>query len=84
MSFIKAIFDDRDASVNAAHVVAVTLTLASIGWVTFLVLKNHVLPDLSGVAYLLGGSGAMNIANKAEAIVDKFKKKPADPAPSAQ
>ncbi len=73
MSFLKSIFDDRDRSVQAAHVVAVTLTIASICWVTFLVVKNHILPDLSGIAYLLGGSGAMNIASKMEDIVDKFK-----------
>jgi hypothetical protein len=83
MSFITAIFDDRDKSVNAAHVVAITLTLACVGWVTFLVLKNHTLPELTGVAYLLGGSGAMNVANKMEDIVQKFSKKPADPVPPA-
>ena len=76
MSFIKAFFNDADKSVNPAHVVAATLVTASIGWVTYLVLKNHVLPDLAGIAYLLGGSGAMNVAQKMEDIVAKFKKSP--------
>jgi hypothetical protein len=83
MGFVKAFFDDRDASVNPAHVVAATLVAASVGWVTYLVIKNHVMPDLSGIAYLLGGSGAMNIAQKAEAIVDKFKKAPVVAPPPA-
>jgi hypothetical protein len=82
MGFMKAFFDDRDASVNPAHVVAAALVTASICWVTYLVLKNRTMPDLSGIAYLLGGSGAMNIAQKAEAIIDKFKKPPAAPPPT--
>jgi hypothetical protein len=77
MGFVKAFFDDRDASVNPAHVVAATLVAASICWVSYLVFKNRTMPDLTGIAYLLGGSGAMNIAQKAEAIIDKFKKVPA-------
>jgi hypothetical protein len=74
MSFIKSFLDDREKSVNPAHAIALILVLASIGWVTYLVVHNHALPDLAGVAYLLGGSGAMNIAQKAEVIVDKFRK----------
>lgn len=73
MGFVKSFLDDREKSVNPSHVIAGMLVLASIGWITFLVIKNHMLPDLSGVAYLLGGSGAMNIANKAEDILSKFK-----------
>lgn len=73
MGFFKKALDDRDASINPSHVVAFMLVAASIGWITFLVIKNHVLPELSGVAYLLGGSGAMNIASKMEEIVGKFK-----------
>lgn len=80
MGFIKAFFDDTDKSVNPAHVVAAVLVSASIGWVTYLVLKNHIMPDLTGIAYLLGGSGAMNVAQKMEDIVAKFKKTP-DPTP---
>jgi len=80
MSFLKAVFDDRDKSVNAAHVVAFLLVVSSIFWVTYLVLKNphSPMPELSGIAYLLGGSGAMNIANKMEDIVTKFSKKSSD------
>jgi hypothetical protein len=84
MGFIKAFFDDKDTSVNPAHVVAATLVIASIGWVTYLVLKNHVMPDLTGIAYLLGGSGAMNIAQKAGEIVEKFRTPSAAPAAPIQ
>jgi hypothetical protein len=76
MGFLKAIFDDRDKSVNASHCIAFLLTVSSVVWVSYLVIKTHVLPELSGVAYLLGGSGAMNVANKMEDIVAKFKRHP--------
>ena len=68
--------NDSDKSVNAAHCVAFLLTFSSIAWVTYLVHKNSTLPDLSGIAYLLGGSGAMNVCSKAEDIIAKFKKHP--------
>jgi len=50
--------------------------IASVSWVSFLVIKNHTMPDLTGIAYLLGGSGAMNICHKAEDIVGSFRKGP--------
>lgn len=73
MGLFKSSFDDRDKSVNPSHVIAFMLVTASIVWISFLVYKNLALPELSGVAYLLGGSGAMNIASKMEEIVGKFK-----------
>ena len=77
MGFWKGLINDAQKDVNPAHVIALALTFASICWVSYLVYKNLTLPDLSGIAYLLGGSGAMNVANKAEEIVAKFKR-PAD------
>jgi hypothetical protein len=77
-----SMFLDNDGTVNPAHVVAISLVVAVIGWVTYLVIKTTSMPDLTGPAYLLGGSGAMNIAHKAEDIIAKFKK-PADVTPLA-
>ena len=74
MRFIKLFLDDRERSVNPIHFLMLMMITASIGWVTFLVLKNHALPDLSGIAYIMGGGGAANLAQKAEDIVSKFKK----------
>jgi hypothetical protein len=76
MGFWTGLVNDSEKKVNPAHVVAFSLVFASIFWVSYLVYKNKAMPDLSGVAMLLGGSGAMNIAHKAEEIIDKFKKKP--------
>jgi hypothetical protein len=83
MGFIKGLFDDSAKNVNPAHVVALSLTAAVIGWVTYLVIKTHALPDLQGPAFLLGGSGAMNIAHKAEDIIAKFRKQPESEVPPA-
>jgi hypothetical protein len=65
---------DNDGTLNPAHVVAFALTGAAITWVSFLVYKNHTLPDLNGIAWLLGGSGAVNIAHKAEEMVAALRK----------
>jgi hypothetical protein len=78
MTFVDKFLDDREKSVNPIHVMMAALVLAAIGWVTFLVVKNHTMPELSGVAMLLGGGGVANIAQKAEDIAAKFKK-PAAP-----
>jgi hypothetical protein len=69
----KNLFNDSDKTINPVHVIAIALTTASIAWVSWLVYKNSALPDLTGVAWLLGGSGAANVAHKAEDILEKFK-----------
>jgi hypothetical protein len=79
MSFIAKFLDDREKSVNPVHVMMGLLVLASISWVTFLVIKNHTMPELTGVATLLGGGGIANACQKAEDIVAKFKKPTVDP-----
>jgi hypothetical protein len=73
MSFYRQFLDDRDHRVNPASALAALLILASIVWVTALVFHNWALPDLTGIAYLLAGSGAMNIGNKMEGIVGQFR-----------
>lgn len=72
---LKSMFLDNDGTVNPAHVIAAVLTFASIFWVTYLVIHNGEMPDLAGVAYLLGGSGAINVAHKMEDIVANFRNK---------
>lgn len=74
MSFLKSLVDDEVKTVNPAHVVALALTVGVLFWVSYLVIKTHVMPDLAGPAYLLGGSGAMNVAHKMEDIITSFKK----------
>jgi hypothetical protein len=65
---------DNDGTYNPAHIVAYALTAGVLFWVSFIVLKTRALPDLQGPAFLLGGSGAMNVAHKFEDIVASFRK----------
>lgn len=74
MSFMAKVFNDAEKSVNPIHILMGILVLSAVGWVWFLVIKNHTLPELSGIATLLGGGGIANICHKAEDIVASFKK----------
>lgn len=74
MEFMRKLLDDRETSVNPIHVVMIFLVLNAVGWVWYLVIHKQAMPELTGVAMLLGGGGMANLAQKAEAIVDKFKK----------
>jgi hypothetical protein len=74
MSFLKSVFDDSDKSMNPAHLIAILLTCAVVVWGCWEAYHTHAMPtNLSGAAELLGGSGAVNVAHKAEAIIEKFK-----------
>jgi len=73
MSFWSKFADDREKSINPVHIVMGFLVLNAIGWVWYLVLKTHLMPELSGVAMILGGGGVANLAHKADDIIAKFK-----------
>lgn len=73
MSFLSACVNDAEKQVNPTHVIAFALTLAVIGWVSYVVWMTRTIPELGGCAYLLGGTGALNVAHKVEDIVAKFK-----------
>jgi hypothetical protein len=76
MGFWASCVNDAEKSVSPAHVITIALTVAVIGWVSYLVVATHLMPDLSGCAYLLGGAAGVNVAHKAEDIIAKFKGQP--------
>jgi len=80
MSAIKSFLDDREKSVNPIHIIMVFIVLNAVGWVWYSIAKSptHVLPELSGIAMLLGGGGVANMAHKAEDIVAKLTGKSPD------
>jgi hypothetical protein len=71
---LKSSLQDNDGTYNPAHIVAYALTAAVIVWVSWIVYHTRTMPDLQGPAFLLGGSGAMNVAHKFEDIVATFRK----------
>lgn len=74
MSFWTGLINDAEKQVNPAHVIALILTLAVVAWGFWETYHTHAMPsNLGGAAQLLGGSGAVNIAHKAEDIIAKFK-----------
>lgn len=49
-SFVRSVLSEPDGTGSAARVCTVLSVLAAIGWVTFLVVRNHAIPDLTNVA----------------------------------
>lgn len=82
MGFWTGLINDAEKQVNPAHVIALLLTVAVIAWGCWEAYHTHAMPsNLSGAAELLGGSGAVNVAHKAEDIIAKFR---GPAAPTAQ
>jgi len=80
MGFLTGLINDAEKQVNPAHVIALLLTLAVIVWGFWESYHTHAMPsNLGGAAQLLGGSGAVNVAHKAEDIIAKFKGSSAPP-----
>lgn len=50
LKFLKSTFSEADGSASASRVLAGSTILATLGWVTYLVILNHALPDLGGPA----------------------------------
>jgi hypothetical protein len=85
MGFFKGLIDDAEKQINPAHCIALLLTAAVVVWGCWEAWHTHAMPtNLSGAAQLLGGAGAVNVAHKAEAIIEKFKgtSEPAAPVES--
>lgn len=75
LAFIKSVFSDGGqgsfSRCGAGAVVAATL-----GWITYLVIKTKALPDLGGPSmFMATGVGICYGTNKASEIVSSFKGK---------
>ncbi len=82
MGFFGNLINDQDKTTNPTHVLAYALCAASIIWISYLVFKTRVMPDVTGVAYLLSATGVANVAHKLEDIVGRFQRgtPPTDPS----
>jgi len=51
-----------------------SIVFAVLGWVTYLVFKNHTMPDLGGPSMFIAAGGATHyMTNKASDIIDSIK-----------
>jgi hypothetical protein len=70
LAFLKKAFSEANGSASATRVLAGTVVMATLSWVTYIVLRTHALPDLSGASLFVGsgfsGYGMNKIANAVE------------------
>jgi len=71
-SFVQEIFNEENGKTSFARIGSFISLLAGIAWVSFLVYKNHVLPDLSGVSLFIGVPYG---TNKFSSVVSQFVSK---------
>jgi len=73
MSIIKEVFMD-DGKGDMGMVCLLLCVLGTIGWITYLVIKNHAMPDLTGPTTFISASGALHFASsKVDNIVSAWK-----------
>lgn len=49
------------------------IIVATVCWVTFLVIKNHAFPDMTGATAFIAGGQAQYVANQAKRVVAAAK-----------
>ncbi len=64
LRFLKSTLSEPDGTGSASRVLALIAILSNIVWVSFIVIRTHMLPDLSGSAMYIGASFSGYAANK--------------------
>ena len=81
-AFLKSVFSEVDGTGSWSRVGSLLIVLATIGWVTYALCKNHAIPDLSGpTAFLTTGTGTMYGTNKLSSIISAITGKGKDGTP---
>lgn len=71
LSFVKSTFSESDGTGSASRVLAGTSVTAVLTWVTYVVIKNGALPDLSGAALFLSAGFSGYAANQMRRAMSK-------------
>ncbi len=75
MSFLREVFSE-DGQGSYSRLAAGAIVLSVLSWVTYLVFKNHAIPDLTGPSwFLVTGTGIHYGTNKAPDIMAAFRNK---------
>jgi len=69
LKFLRSTFSEADGSASASRVLAGSTILATLGWVTYLVLQNHALPDLGGASMFVTSGFSGYAVNKISVAV---------------
>lgn len=73
IAFIKSTFSESDGTGSASRVLSGAVILSTISWITYLVLKNNALPDLSSASLFVGSGSSIYGMNKLSEALKKKK-----------
>lgn len=66
---IREVLSEPDGTGSYSRVSGMMIVIATICWVTYLVLRNHLLPDMAGPAAFLGAGQAQYATNKIVTVI---------------
>jgi hypothetical protein len=75
LAFIKSTFSEPDGTGSASRVLGGAVVASTIVWVSYLVLRTHVLPDLTSAALFVGSGFSGYAANRLSGAIKKDEKK---------
>ena len=77
IKFVRSIFSEADGTGSWGRVGSGLIVLFTLAWVTYVVCKTHLLPELGGpLAFMTGGSSSLYGVNK---LITAFGKTPTAP-----
>jgi hypothetical protein len=79
LNYLISVFSEADGTGSATRVLAGLTVLATLMWVTFIVIKNHALPDLGGASMFISAAFSGYAINKIEKVVNKQTDPKVDP-----
>lgn len=77
LKFIKQAISEQDGTPSMSRYTAFLVTVATIGWVTFVVVHTGVLPDLTSASLFIAAGHGGYVANK---IGDGIANRGSDPS----
>jgi hypothetical protein len=73
LSFLKSVLSE-DGQGSYSRTASLIIVISTVAWITFLVVKNHAMPDMAGPAsFLTTGVGIHYGTNKASDIIASWK-----------
>ena len=67
--FLKHVFDEPNGTWSSSRLLAGTVVVATLIWVSYLVITTHSLPDLHGAALFIGAGFSGYGVNKISSMI---------------